>query len=388
MSNFYLETPMPTAFLKRVRLPLILPAALLTLLCCSMPPAQAQQAQASVALPDDLPDAPGYASPAVGLGQSAPAPRGTATLSGIVQDANGSLVPGAQVTLASTGHPDVRTTQADPAGHFSLEGIPPGKYKLTIVSPGLQTYLSPEIEVSAGASQELPPVTLAVASVNANVQVTATEEQVAEVQIHAEEKQRVLGIAPDFYSSYIWDAAPLDTHQKFVLASKSAFDPVSFLSIAAVAGIEQWRNIYPGYGTNAASYGKRYGASFGDEAIGRFFASAVYPSLFHQDPRYFYKGSGTKPRRALYAVTRVFVTRGNNGKPEPNYSLFLGRLTAGAIANLYHDSGDRGVGLTFENAFLNIGGHAFDNLVREFVLKRFTPKVPSFENGEASAKTP
>jgi hypothetical protein len=78
------------------------------------------------------------------------------------------------------------------------------------------------------------------------------------------------------------------------------------------------------------------------------------------------------------------VARGDNGKPQPNYSLFLGRLTAGALANLYHDSSDRGVGLTFENAFLNIGGHAFDNLVREFVMKRFTPKVPDFENGEAS----
>jgi len=87
-------------------------------------------------------------------------------------------------------------------------------------------------------------------------------------------------------------------------------------------------------------------------------------------------------------VTRVFVTRGNNGKPQPNYSLFLGRLTAGALANLYHDSSDRGAALTFENAFLNIGGHAFDNLVREFLFKRFTPNVPVFENGEPDKASP
>jgi hypothetical protein len=349
-------------------------------LCSVVPLACSQQTQAALWLPD----APSYARAAAPAQDQS----GTATLSGTVQDANGALIPRAQVTLSTGSQTVVRTTQSDNAGHFALQGIPAGIYKLTIVSPGLETYVSAEFALKPGEQQELPPITLAVATLNSNVQVTATEEQVAEVQIHAEEKQRILGIAPDFYSSYIWDAAPLDAHQKFVLASKSAFDPVAFLSIAAVAGIEQWRNIYPGYHQGAEGYAKRYGASFGDEAIGRFFASAIYPSLFRQDPRYFYKGSGTKTQRAEYAISRAFVTRGNNGKSQPNYSLFLGRLTAGAIANLYHDPSDRGAALTFENAFLNIGGHAFDNLAREFLFKRFTPKVPAFENGEASKGKP
>ena len=362
-------------------------AGLRIFLCCILcyafdRSARAQQNQAALSLPD----APG----AVEAQDANPTQdqSGSATLTGTVEDASGGLVPQARITLSAPGKTGVRTAQSDNTGHFSLPGIPAGTYKLTIVSPGLQTYVSPDFTIAAGQRQELPPISLAVATLNSNVQVTASEEQVAEVQIHAEEKQRVLGIAPDFYSSYIWDAAPLDAPQKFVLASKSAFDPVAFFSIGAVAGLEQWRNIYPGYHQGAEGYAKRYGASFADEAIGRFFASAIYPSLFHQDPRYFYKGTGTKTQRAEYAITRVFVTRGNNGRPQPNYSLFLGRLTAGAIANLYHDPSDRGAALTFENAFLNIGGHAFDNLVREFILKRFTPKVPSFENGEASKTTP
>ena len=352
------------------------------LLLCAAHPAHSQQARAALSLPD----APGYTAP---IAAEAPQDQsGTATLSGTVQDANGALVPQAQITLSGSALSASRTTQSDGAGRFTLQGLPAGTYKLTVTSAGLRTYVSSEFALAANQQEEFPPISLSIATLNSDVQVTATEEQVAEVQIHAEEKQRVLGIAPDFYSSYIWDAAPLDVHQKFVLASKSAFDPLAFLSIGAVAGIEQARNIYPGYRQGAEGYAKRYGASFADESIGRFFASAVYPSLFKQDPRYFYKGSGTKTERAEYAITRVFVTRGNNGKPQPNYSLFLGRLTAGAIANLYHDPGDRGVGLTFENAFLNIGGHAFDNLLREFLFKRFTPKVPSFENGEASKTTP
>jgi hypothetical protein len=351
-------------------------------LLCAACPAHAQQAHAALLLPD----APGYAeASAANSPQEQP---GSATLSGTVRDPNGALVAQAQVTLTSAAHASARTTQCDNAGHFVFQALPEGTYKLNIVSPGLETYVSPPFTLAAGQQDDLPPITLAVATLKADVQVTATEEQVAEVQIHAEEKQRVLGIAPDFYSSYIWDAAPLDAQQKFVLASKSAFDPIAFLSIGAVAGIEQARNIYPGYHQGAEGYARRYGASFADEAIGRFFASAIYPSLLRQDPRYFYKGSGTTTERAGYAISRAFITRGNNGKSQPNYSLLLGRLTAGAIANLYHDPSDRGAALTFENAFLNIAGHAFDNLAREFLFKRFTPKVPAFEKGEASTTRP
>lgn len=354
-------------------------------------PGYAQQVEAVVLLPD----APGYGRAAAQIRPQAEIqPQGAAGLSGTVEDANGGLVPQAEIRLQAagngTGAGNVAglQTQTDSGGHFSFAGVAAGIYRLSVVAPGLQSYTSAEFTLGPGQQQELPAVKLLVATLNSNVQVTATEEQVAEVQIHEEEKQRVLGVLPDFYSSYIWDAAPLNPRQKFVLASKSAFDPVAFASIGAVAGVEQWRNIYPGYGGGAGGYAKRYGASFGDEAVGRFFASAIYPSIFRQDPRYFYKGSGTKVERAEYAISRAFVTRGNNGKTQPNYSLFLGRLTAGGIANLYHDSSDRGAALTFENAFLNIGGHAFDNLVREFVLKRFTPKVPAFENGQASQGKP
>jgi len=310
----------------------------------------------------------------------------SATVTGTVHDVNGTAVPDASVVLRGTGESASISASTDQNGQFKIANLPAGVYTVAVSAEGFAPYLSASFLLRVG-EQSLPAISLAVAAISASVQVTTTQEQVAEAEVKAEEQQRFLGVLPNFYTSFTWDAAPMNARQKFNLASHSAFDPVSFLSIGLVAGIEQARNIYPAYHQGAEGYAKRYGASFGDEAIGRLFASAVYPSLFHQDPRYFYKGpgGGTKTQRAVYAISRAFVTRNDRGKTVPNYSLLLGRLTAGAIANAYHPAPDRGVGLTFENAFLNIGGHAADNLVREFLVRRFIRSVPSFANGQASA---
>ena len=325
-----------------------------------------------------LPDAPSAAR-----AQGPFAQTGSASVTGSVRNPNGDPVPGAAVTAVDdAGHRQSATTGTD--GSFTFPALAAGTWRLEIAAPGFTPATLPAIPLAGAEQHALPPVTLVLASASASVTVTTNERQIALEDLHAELHQRVLGILPNFYTSYLWDAPPLDTREKFTLAAHSAFDPVAVASIAVVAGIEQARNIYPGYGSDAAGYGRRFGASFGDEAIGRFFGSAIYPSIFHQDPRYFYKGTGSKPSRALYAVSRTVVTRGTNGRAEPNYSLILGRFTAGAIANLYHDSSDRGAGLTVENAFLNLAGNAFDNLVREFVLRHFTPSVPDYANGQAA----
>ena len=122
--------------------------------------------------------------------------------------------------------------------------------------------------------------------------------------------------------------------------------PSSSLGTAAVAGIQQERNTFPGYGLGAQGYAKRYFADYADEVSNRMFSSAIFPTLFHQDPRYFYKGTGSKTSRALYAISRTFVTRGDNGQQEINYSRLLGGFASGALSNAYHEGQDRGVGLT------------------------------------------
>ncbi|MFP5206981.1 MAG: hypothetical protein ACLGP3_06280 [Acidobacteriota bacterium] len=109
---------------------------------------------------------------------------------------------------------------------------------------------------------------------------------------------------------------------------------------------------------------------------------AVYPALFHQDPRYFYKGKGSIGARALYAISAPVMTRQDNGKWRPNYSNVLGNFSAGAISNLYYPSSDRGASLVFLNGLADTGGDAAANLVREFILERFTSHVPNGAGGQ------
>jgi hypothetical protein len=201
-------------------------------------------------------------------------------------------------------------------------------------------------------------------------------------QLKTQEQQRVLGVFPNFYSSYLWDAVPLSSGQKYHLALHSIADPFAFVGTGAFAAIEQWHNTFPGYGKGAQGYAKRYGAAYADEALSRMIGSALLPSLLHQDPRYFYRGSGTKKSRALYAISAAVICRGDNGRLQPNYSYVLGSFAAGGISNLYHPASDRGVGLTIGNGFLNVAAHALDNLGREFVFRKLTPKVPNYAQGK------
>ena len=246
----------------------------------------------------------------------------------------------------------------------------------------MKSFVSSDIVLRAQERRELPQISLAVAGATTEVDVVVTQTDLAEEQLKAAEHQRVLGVLPNFYSSYIWDAAPLNAKQKFDLALHSITDPVEFLGTGIVAGAEQANNTFSGYGQGAEGYAKRYGAAYADDAIGRTLGSAVLPSLLHQDPRYFYRGSGSVRSRMFYAISRAVVTRGDNGRVEPNYSSVLGSFAAGGIANLYYPAGDRGVGLTLGDALVGTAGHAVDNLIREFLLRKLTSKVPAYENGK------
>jgi len=327
----------------------------------------------------ELPDAPGFQSSS---SFADPAPLGTASLSGIVVDTTGAAVAGARITLAAAGFP-ARTTVADISGAFIFRDLPAGSFQLTILpTASMGSFAAPAIHLLSNEQRQLPNIVLSIASTSSNVEVTASQSQVAAAQLHEELHQRALGVFPNFYSSYIWNAAPLSSKQKYILALRSTTDPVNFLATGIIAGVEQAKNIYPGYGQGAQGYAKRYGAAYADDFDARMIGSAVLPSLLHQDPRYFYKGSGTVRSRILYAIKSAVITRGDNGQLQPNYSYVLGSFASGAIANAYYPAASRGAGLTIGNGFLNIAGHAADDLVREFVLRRLTPGVPADETGQ------
>ncbi len=295
------------------------------------------------------------------------------SISGTVADASGALIPGAQVTLTLLGTAtQIFTTISDSEGHYSFRALRLAEYDITVTASGFAAFTSRRISLRGLVPEEIVEVRLPVPPGKADVEVNMTRRELATEELHAEEKQRVLGIFPNFYTSFVWNAEPLDRRQKFALALHATTDPVAFFTAGVVAGGEQLRNTFPGYGDDAASYFKRYGAAYADGFIGKIIGSAILPSLLRQDPRYFYMGTGTVRQRALYAITSSVITRGNNGRPQPNYSHVLGNAAAGAISTLYHPDSESTGKLVLDNTLIGIGGQAVVNLCREFLLKPFT----------------
>jgi hypothetical protein len=197
-------------------------------------------------------------------------------------------------------------------------------------------------------------------------QTSLEDRERAEKELEQQKHQRILGIIPNFNTSFIADAAPLTPSQKFRLAFRSAVDPFMFLSSAIVAGYEQATNQFPGYGQGAAGYGKRFGAAYADNFSGTLLGGGVFPSLLHSDPRYFRKGTGRVMPRLGYAIFATVRAKNDHGKWVPNYSNVLGNIAAGGISNLYYPSGDRGLGLTFQRAVLVTAEGAIGSIFIEF----------------------
>ena len=143
-----------------------------------------------------------------------------------------------------------------PASSRSTTCLPAGTFKIKVTATDLQPYESFEIPLRAGENRQLPIIALPIATSNVTVQVVVTQEQVANEQVTAQIHQRVFGVLPNFYTSFVWDAAPLNPQQKFRLAFRSATDPVTFLTTGFLAGIQQARDTYPDYGQGAEGYGK------------------------------------------------------------------------------------------------------------------------------------
>jgi Carboxypeptidase regulatory-like domain len=325
----------------------------------------------------ELPDAPGRES-----SRSQPDQQFAGSISGIVLDIREAIVPDAHVTLENSAGEDERTVTSDSAGAFTFTNLPAGTYKVKITAEGLETFVSYNIALHDAEKLQLPRIALPIAANSSEVTVTVTEDQLAEEQIQAEIKQRTLGVFPNFYTSYIWNAAPLKTRHKFQLALRATIDPVTLLSTGVTAGIQQARNSYAAYGQGAKGYAKRYGADYGDIVIGRMLGSAVLPSIFHQDPRYFYQGKGSVSSRAFHAVSSAVVCRGDNGHTQFNFSRVLGYLASSSITNLYRPDEDRGARDIAENSLIHIGTNAATNLIREFVLRSITTKIPTYANGK------
>jgi hypothetical protein len=329
-----------------------------------------------------LPDAPGFggvSQPAAVPGSRAAQPA-AAAIAGTVVDTNGDVVQGAEVVLTGASPADRRATISGANGQFTFSGLPPETYQVMVTGHGMGTVVSPPVKLTPGEMRFLPELVLPVDAGVTVVRVFASQKQIqeqeAEIDVHIEESQRVLGVIPNFYSAFDWNAPPLNARQKFSLAFRSEIDPVTFAGAAGVAAAEEYKNIYPAYGVGFAGFGKRFAAQYANDFDSRMIGSALLPSLFHQDPRFFYKGTGTVRSRVMYSITSAFICRGDNGKKEFDFSHILGNVVAGGLANLYYPESNEGPGLVFTNSMIEVAGMAGTNLLREFVLRGITSHVP------------
>jgi uncharacterized membrane protein YeaQ/YmgE (transglycosylase-associated protein family) len=295
------------------------------------------------------------------------------TIAGTVLDPNGNFVVSATVTLSHEGNAAELELKSAEDGHFVFTDVPAGPFQVTIAAEGFG--IRQEVGVlHAGEALEMPRLSLAIAGATTEVQVRVTTYELAEEQIKVQETQRVLGVIPNFYVTYDPAALPLKPKQKFELAWKSSVDPVTFAATGAIAGVQQASDGFSGYGQGTQGYAKRFGANYANGFIGNMIGGAILPSILKQDPRYFYKGNGSKRSRVLYALANAVVCKGDNGRWQPDYSGILGSLAAGGISNLYYPASDRnGAQLTFENMLLGIAGSGVGNLFQEFLVRRLTP---------------
>jgi hypothetical protein len=296
----------------------------------------------------------------------------TATVMGTVTDVSGDAIPNATVVLKQISTSDSRTIVTTENGMFEFHDVTPGiPYQLSINAKGFSDWTSPTITQEPGQFKIVTGIQLRIEVEGTMIDVHYDPVEAATEQFKAEEKQRIFGIIPNFYVSYESDPAPLTAKMKFELALKVSTDPVTAAGVALVSASRQAANS-PKYGQGWGPYGERLGATAADGFSDIMIGGAILPSLLHQDPRYFYQGTGTTGSRIRHAMFSPFVARGENGKWQPNYSSLGGDLASSALSNLYYPQANRGAGLVFGNFAIGTAERIGASLGQEFLIGKFT----------------
>jgi hypothetical protein len=294
---------------------------------------------------------------AVGLGQQLLAPGAEpAHIAGTVTDTNGDIIPGADIV-------------------FQIDNVLPGiPYQVTVSAKGFADWKSQEVQLNPGQFDFLQDIELRMLGDAASVVVVASPEEIAAEQVNVEEHQRVLGFIPNFYVTYDKNAAPLTAKLKFDLALRVSVDPVTFAGTTFLAGLNQ-ADHYPNFVEGFKGYGQRFGAAYTNDLTDIMVGGAILPSILHQDPRYFYQGTGSTKSRLMHALSSPLICKGDNGRWEPNYSSIGGYLASGAIANAYYPESNRGGRLVGNIFAVDFSANIANGVLQEFVLRRLTPSA-------------
>jgi hypothetical protein len=197
--------------------------------------------------------------------------------------------------------------------------------------------------------------------------------------------KRIFGVLPNYRTA---DGTspfmPITTKQKFTIATKDTFDYPSYVLAAAFSGLSQLDNSNPEFGQGLKGYAKRYGSAVADQDIGNFMTEAIFPTLLHEDPRYFRKVRGSVKGRLGYALLRVMITRTDSGGSRFNFSEWLGNGTVAAIGNAYYPN-ERGLSYTLQRTGTQVGTDAISDVLKEFwpdIKKKWFHKQDNSRNAD------
>ena len=310
--------------------------------------------------------------PILAFGQqiSAPDPQ-TGSIIGTVTDVQDDAVPGAAVTIDGPTPNEHATVAANDNGFFIFKDLRPAlPYHVTVSAKGFADWTSPDIILKPGQQIDLAAVKLKISVAETTV-AAVTSEQIATEQVRVQEQQRLVGFIPNFYVTYEQNPAPMTAKLKYQLAIKTSTDLITLAGAAFIAGIDQAADT-PDYQQGLKGFGQRFGATYADGASNILIGGAILPALLHQDPRYFYQGTGTTKSRILHAISSPFWCRNDDGHWGINYSSIGGNLGSASLANLYYPESNRGAGLAFGNAAITFSGQIANTLAQEFLFRRFT----------------
>jgi hypothetical protein len=200
------------------------------------------------------------------------------------------------------------------------------------------------------------------------------------------EDKHAFGVLPNYRTAEgSVPYAPISVKQKFTIANDDTMDGPSFALAAAFSGLSQLEDSEPSFGQGVKGYAHRYGTGLADQILGNYMTEAIMPSLFHQDPRYFRKGTGSFWSRVGWAASRSLIARNDSGKWTFNYSEWVGNGLDAAVGNAYY-SDDRGLSPTMSRLFTFVGTDTLSQ-----VLKEFWPDVKHkyfHKKGDSSPVTP
>jgi len=267
------------------------------------------------------------------------------------------------------------------AGKFAAAGG-------NVLSRLLSWFVLVSLSVSVGLAHEPPQTRTEAASGGTDSTLPDSPTPVTPAQ--DQRPPRIFWVIPTFKVTESKAPTKLTSRQKLEIVIKDTTDPYTIGFTAFTAGIAQANNEPSGYGQGAAGYGKRFGASYADQASTGFFGRFLFASLFREDPRYYRLGSGPFTHRFAHALVRPVVTHKDSGGRTFNWCGVLGSLASSGLSNAYYPEEERGVGKTFSRFATGIPFSVIDHLVDEFgpdLQQMVTPEKKAPRIAEQGAGT-